>query len=101
MTEKEQLIELLKEDWGALTYGEVDGFHFVDLIEGEDRRWSRTVEVITETPSGEFYRWEYEHGLTEYQEDIGPCEYGDPVLTRVLRRETTETITVVDWVKAE
>ena len=45
------------------------------VVEGEDRRWSRTVMVVLEnTEDGNWYAYEYEQGLTENQENEYPWE---------------------------
>lgn len=68
--EIDALKTLLKEDWRALTLegDDCDGFETVDTIEGDNGRWHRDIEVITRGPSGQLYKWEYLHGLTENQE---------------------------------
>jgi hypothetical protein len=92
--EIEKLKALLKEDWTEIEHtGE---FKNVDRIDGEDRRWTRTVEVITRGPSGQHYRWEYEHGLTEIQEDMGPGEYYELKIVPV--RRVVELVETVKWV---
>lgn len=99
-TEKERLIELLKKDWSSLADGEeVDGFTYVAEVEGEEGRWNQTIEVITQAPSGDLYRWSYERGLTEVQESFGPGEYGTPEVVQVAPHE--RTVTVVDWVAVQ
>lgn len=97
LTEIEQLKALLTGDeWHELTYGETDGFVYVTSEDGEDRRWLRTVTVITRGPSGQHYSWEYEHGLTENQEDQAPGEYY--ALKVVPVRLVEETVIVRKWV---
>lgn len=41
----------------------------VDEVEGENRRWSRTNQVIFKDKEGKFYSVEWEEGLTEEQEN--------------------------------
>lgn len=48
---------------------ELGGFVVVETIEDEPRRWSRAVSVITRGPSGTHYRWSFDQGLTEMQDD--------------------------------
>jgi hypothetical protein len=48
---------------------ELGGFVVVETIEEEPRRWSRAVSVITRGPSGAHYRWSFDQGLTELQDD--------------------------------
>lgn len=40
----------------------------IDEDAGEDRRWTRTVGVLSEI-EGRYFYTEYEQGLTEYQDD--------------------------------
>lgn len=96
MTEKERLIELLAEDWSEMTYGSVEGFEWVDTIERDSGRWMRYMTVITKTPSGLYYSWEYEEGLTEEQESSGPGEYGAVEVIPVQRHETL--VPKVEWI---
>jgi hypothetical protein len=94
LSELDRLKELLEESWSELEYFE-DGFKNVDRIEGEPRRWTRTIQVITRGPSGQHYRWEYEEGLTENQEDLGPGEYYPLKIELVY--PFTKTIEVTEW----
>ncbi|MFD4444898.1 hypothetical protein ACFWPK_34500 [Nocardia sp. NPDC058519] len=87
------------DDWHELTYMDdegVDGFVFVEDEDGADRRWLRTVTVITKGPSGQHYAWDYEHGLTENQEDQQPGEYYSLRLVPV--RQVEENVIVRKWV---
>ncbi|MGW1739988.1 hypothetical protein ACWCPQ_14380 [Nocardia sp. NPDC001965] len=95
MTEIEQLKQLLKEDWREVTWGANAGFVTVAEVDGDEGRWYRHVEVITRGPSGQHYRWEYEQGLTEYQDSTGPGEYGDPNVTPV--RKVTRMVEETVW----
>lgn len=70
---------------------ERDGFATVDREEHESRRWSRAVTLITQGPSGAYYRWGYDEGLTEMQDDE---RYSDDVV-EVTRHE--ELVPVVNW----
>ena len=70
---------------------EIDGFTVVETIEGDDRRWARFIEVIVEAPSGKFYKFGYDHGLTEMQED----EAYDETVVEVEKKENT--VVVVTW----
>lgn len=65
-----------------------------DLIEGEDRRWSRTNETIIEI-DGRYFSVEWEKGLTEYQEN----EYYSQVAVEVEKKE--RIITQTYWEKKE
>lgn len=68
-------MKLTAEQVQDLAYGDdINGFEFIAEVEGEDRRWSRTIQVIAKhTESGKLYSVEYEQGLTEMQEN----EYED------------------------
>ena len=82
------------EAWGDLMEvgDSLEGFETVEVIEGDDRRWSRYMNVITRGPSGQHYRWGYDHGLTEMQED---CRYDD----RIEAVQAIETTVVVrSWI---
>jgi hypothetical protein len=70
---------------------ELGGFVVVETIEGDDRRWSRAVEVIVCAPSGTHYRWSYDSGLTEYQDD--DLLDGDPVVVE----QHEEEVVVRTW----
>lgn len=97
MNEIDQLAEILTEDYYCLAEkgDSVDeGFETVDVIEGDEGRWMRHMQVITQGPSGQHYRWAWERGLTEYQECEGPAEYGKPVITPV-RKVAVEAF---EWV---
>lgn len=97
ITEIDQLKALLTgDDWRELAYDDVDGFVHVAREDGEDRRWLRTVTVITRGLSGQHYAWDYEHGLTENQEDQKPGEYY--ALRLVPVRQVEETVIVRKWV---
>lgn len=101
MGTKQDFVNFLKElenDWMELTYeGEgFDGYETVKTIEGDNLRWTRPVEVITRDPEGNFWKWSYEEGLTENQEHIGPCYYGEPEVVQV--EPVEKTIVVTEWV---
>ena len=67
----------------------IDGeFKVVDRTEGDHGRWTQVISVVIQTPSGRLYRYEYEEGLTEYQED----DY-DGNLVEVLPHVQTITVT--------
>ena len=67
-----------------------DGIKYVDEIEGEDRRWSRTNRVIFEV-NGIYFELEYDEGLTEYQDN----EYW--AQTPIEVKKVEKTIVVTDW----
>ena len=88
---------ILEEDSSALVRrgDEADGFLVVDVVEGEDGRWSRLDGIVVcHTPTGEFYSFDYEVGLTELQ-DCNPFEdYG--ISIRQVVKET-KTVTMTFW----
>lgn len=59
----------------------------VDVIEGEEHRWTRVMTTIIEI-DGELYAIECDRGLTEYQENL---YYSQPY--RVVRKEKQITVT--------
>lgn len=67
-----------------------EGITYIEEIEGEDRRWSRTNQVIFEV-GGKYFELEYEHGLTECQEN----EYW--AQTPIEVKKVEKTIVVTDW----
>lgn len=85
------LKELLREDWSEFTYGTNDGFVTVEVLDGDHRRWSSYQTVITRGPSGQHYRWGYEQGHTEYQENYRD----DNEVTRV--KPVTKQVTITEW----
>ncbi|WP_330253069.1 hypothetical protein OG874_00190 [Nocardia sp. NBC_00565] len=97
-TELDQLKALLADsEWHDLTYEEdVDGFDFVERVNGENRSWTRSVAIITRGPSGQHYRWRFEEGLNEDHPDFGPASSGDPKVTPV--HSVEETVVVRKWV---
>lgn len=93
-----ELVDILTEDWQALcglgdkVDGETGTFETIALVEKDQGRWVAYMDVITKIPDGSLYRWEFEEGLTEEQEPLGPNEYGEPQVTEV---EEIERVTVV------
>lgn len=73
---------------------ELEGFKVVDLVEGEDRRWTRLCAVIIKSPTDRFYRYYYDKGLTENQDDEYYVDTVDEV--QAVERVTTTVV----WVKA-
>lgn len=71
-------------------------FLVVDVVEGDDGRWTRYDEVVVQhKQTGDYYAFDYEVGLTENQE-CGPFDSGIniwPVTKLVKVVETAE------WVK--
>lgn len=99
--------EILEEDSYALSEEgyECEGYTVLKVIEGEDRRWSRYVNVYVQFPDGRIFKWFYDQGLTEYQENDYPWEskkpdgtwYDEPVEVEMY----TETITVTKFREKE
>ncbi|QSM01107.1 hypothetical protein SEA_NANOSMITE_62 [Mycobacterium phage Nanosmite] len=49
---------------------EIGGFKHVAVEEGDNRRWARGDMIIVQhVESGKYYAFDYDTGLTEYQED--------------------------------
>lgn len=90
---------ILTEDYIELADvgDQVDGFETVERTAGEPRRWFRAITLITRAPSGQHYRWRYDEGLTENQDNEGPAENGEPTITPV--RAVEETVVVTKWVR--
>jgi len=97
----QELKEILTEDYFALKYegdeleSEIDpekSFVTVKLTSQGKRRWTEGFEVITKLPDGRFFRWEFEEGNTEDQENIGPSEYGEPELTEVFEHKKVTVV---------
>jgi hypothetical protein len=88
--------ESWRENWQDLTYvgEEIDGFEVIDVIELGENRWSMTTQVALKGPSGEFYTFMYNRGLTENQEDdfLGEVQ---PVYRQV------KTVEVIEWAKKQ
>lgn len=61
----EKGIELKEEDLKRMVWD----YNQLYEDEGEDSRWSRTVQTIVEVPNGNIYSIEWEKGLTEMQEN--------------------------------
>ncbi len=95
LTELEQLKALIDTGWKNFAYGDDgDGFNHITNEEGDDRRWSRTITTIVQSEATElFYAFDWEHGLTEVQEN--ECDWPD--VRQVERRE--RVVTVVDYVE--
>lgn len=93
--EKSTLEALIKDDPTSFTYeGDVtEGFEVVDRQEGDARRWSQWVRIFIKAPSGKFYEWGYDQGLTEYQEN----EYEDNRVREVIPKD--KTVVVRTWIK--
>ncbi|SKU46684.1 Uncharacterised protein [Mycobacteroides abscessus subsp. abscessus] len=100
MAEIDDLKEILTEDSWALSYkgAECDGFEVVHVKQGEDRRWSRTNLVVVRAPSGKHYAYDYEQGLTEYQ-DVDAFGDGNPKPYEVIPVE--KTVTITNYVKVD
>lgn len=99
----EVFVEFLKSsDWRELTFkGDVvtlseGDFKTVERFSVGEGRWVTYENVVTLLPDGRYVRWSFENGLTEYQDDSGPAEYGEPEITVVTPVE--KVITTVEWV---
>lgn len=68
---------ILEEDWFALsTEGdECEGYKVLKVEEGELRRWSQNIDTYVEFPDGRIFKWTFDRGLTEYQENEYPWSY--------------------------
>jgi len=97
----QELKEILIEDYFALAAegdelaSEIDpsqSFVTVKVTSQGKRRWTEGFEVITKLPDGRFFRWEYEEGNTENQDNTGPAEYGDPELTEVFEHKKVTVV---------
>lgn len=89
----EELVADLEENWDECrsegdTWESKYGGKFVNVSQEDQgaRRWSATQVMVTKTPDGKFYQWEYDRGLTEMQDDD---RYDNQVLEV---EEYTETI---------
>jgi len=72
-------------------------YYSVKNIEGEDRRWSRSVTSILDI-DGETYILNWERGLTEYQENQF---YEQPVKVRIEKKTKNITIEVINYIDDE
>lgn len=68
-------------------------FNEVERINGENRRWLRSVTSIIEI-GGRYFKLQWEQGLTESQENEF---YNQPY--EVEKNTYEKTITVTEWVK--
>jgi len=95
-TEEAQLREILADDYVALVAvgDEADGFETVSREDGDNRRWSKYVTLVTKSPSGVFIQWGYDEGLTEYGENEI-----DESQKFVEVKPVTRTIIVTEWAK--
>jgi hypothetical protein len=65
-----------------------DDFEEVDRVDGEDRRWSRTITVVLKhRETSKLFELEYEHGLTENQES--DCYNKEFPEVKVITKEKT------------
>lgn len=95
MSEVENLKGLLEEDAVSWSYrcSDESGWKTIDRIELDSGRWTKHVQVITQGPSGKLYRWDYEEGLTEYQDDL----YEDFSIEEVVPVE--KIVKIIEYVK--
>lgn len=71
-------------------WGDHEDFEVVEEIDGEDRRWTRTNEVIVQQVStGKLFKLHYEQGLTEMQENMYEAQDA-PEVKKVTKTITTE-----------
>jgi hypothetical protein len=66
-----------------------------ERIEGDDRRWQRSIKSIIKFEN-RYFAISWEQGLTENQEDDF---YNQPY--EVTKKTYEKTITVTDWIKKE
>lgn len=86
-------LNLTEDDFDLIVWGDNEDFETVEGSEIVDHgRWTLSHEmVVKHTPSGDFYRLDYETGATEYQEDTEP----NYRMTKVKPVEVTVTHYVV------
>lgn len=91
--EKAALQEIIEEDHYALSAekDKCEGFTTVSVEEGDEGRWVRWMTIVTQAPSGTYYKWEYARGLTENQEDEV-----DSTVTEV--KPEDRTVVIREWV---
>jgi hypothetical protein len=79
------MITLTEKQIEDLRYAELEGYDLIDVVEGQNGRWSRSVELIFR-PIGEktYYSVCFYEGLTECQED----EYYEQDAVEVQKVET-------------
>lgn len=96
-TEQKQIEQFIADDpytfmWEGDNH---EGFEVVAREEGDDRRWSKMVYIVIKAPSGKYFRWNYDQGLTEYQ----PNDYESGTVEEVERVE--KTVIVLEWKKVQ
>jgi hypothetical protein len=98
---KTEMLDLLnraaKDDYEArdTVTGWGDALTVADREEGSDGRWTRQVTLVVADESGNLWRYTFEHGLTEGQEDSW---YGSAdSLVQVEKHEETVTKVVVTY----
>lgn len=104
MTELEEFKELLKEDWCSFSYGDVSLdlkgndiplWKFITSTIGDEHRWYTIMNVVTQGPSGKYYRWSYGNGATEEQEDMW---IDDGVGTEPVEvRQVPKVVTIMEY----
>lgn len=82
--------ELSEEELSDIAYGDVEGLSDYIKEEGEDRRWLRSVSTFFKTDDDRWFCLEWEHGLTENQDD----EFWDQPYE--VKREVKEVVTEVN-----
>lgn len=94
----DDFLSLAGEGYGCLAESKIQPGEFYETISSEEidhSSWHSIHRAVTRTPDNRLFSWDYEIGLTAYQEDMGPAEYGTPQLTEVEAHE--ETIVVVKY----
>ncbi|ASR75910.1 hypothetical protein J4U02_gp063 [Mycobacterium phage Aziz] len=102
-TIEQQLTAILEVDDDDAVYllrverdSEVEGFKHVAVEEGENRRWARGDTIIVQhVATGRYFAFDFDQGLTEYQEDE---VYADSV--REVKR-VVKTVEIVTWPKVK
>lgn len=91
--------EIASEMLYANVGDEMDGWVKAGDEEGVDRRWSRTVTTVVQHVSGDYYAFNWEHGLTESQENEYPWQVwdGDDLPEIELFPVEKSTRTIVTW----
>lgn len=81
---------LSEEELWDIAYGDVEGLSDYIKEEGEDRRWLRSVSTFFKTDDDRWFCLEWEHGLTENQDD----EFWDQPYE--VKREVKKVVTEVN-----
>lgn len=88
-------LKLTAKQVEEIVYENSDNFKQIEVIEGEDGRWSATDTVIfQDLETSLYYTLYYERGLTENQED----SFGGQTAKNVVQIE--ETVVIKKWIPA-